>query len=92
MRSAHVSKLAILVLKALCARKSEKHDQFGRCQARDSTLEQEIQKLNCNILIPVECLELIIHEMFWTHWNLSPLWSFYGLAASGSETEYTGCF
>jgi hypothetical protein len=26
--------------------------------------------------------------MFWTHWNLSALQSFYGLAASGSETEY----
>jgi hypothetical protein len=26
--------------------------------------------------------------MFWTHWNLSALRSFYGLAASGLETEY----
>jgi hypothetical protein len=26
--------------------------------------------------------------MFWTHWNLSALRSFYGLAASASETEY----
>jgi hypothetical protein len=24
--------------------------------------------------------------MFWTHWNLSALRSFYGLAASGSES------
>jgi hypothetical protein len=35
------------------------------------------------------CLQLIIHEKFWTHWNLSALRPFYGLAASGSETEYT---
>jgi hypothetical protein len=27
--------------------------------------------------------------MFWTHWNLPVLRSFYDLAASGSETEYT---
>jgi hypothetical protein len=27
--------------------------------------------------------------MFWTHWNLSALRSFYGLAASASQTEYT---
>jgi hypothetical protein len=27
--------------------------------------------------------------MFWTHWNLSALPSFYGLAASDSETEYS---
>jgi hypothetical protein len=27
--------------------------------------------------------------MFWTHWNLLALRSFYGLAASGSETEYS---
>jgi hypothetical protein len=27
------------------------------------------------------------HEMFWTHWDLSALRSFYGLAALGSETE-----
>jgi hypothetical protein len=26
--------------------------------------------------------------MFWTHWNLSALRSFYGLAASASQTEY----
>jgi hypothetical protein len=30
-----------------------------------------------------------IHKMFWTHWNLSARRSFYGLAASVSETEYT---
>jgi hypothetical protein len=27
--------------------------------------------------------------MFWTHWNLSALRSFYGLAASASQTEYS---
>jgi hypothetical protein len=49
--------------------------------------------LNCNILIPVEWPRLLIiyemFEMFWRHWNLSALGSFYGLPASGSETEYT---
>jgi hypothetical protein len=45
--------------------------------------------LNCNILIPVEWPRLLIYEMFWRHWNLSALGSFYGLAASRSETEYT---
>jgi hypothetical protein len=28
------------------------------------------------------------HEIFWTHWNLSALRLFYGLAASDSETEF----
>jgi hypothetical protein len=27
--------------------------------------------------------------MLWIHWNLSALRSFYSLAASGSETEYS---
>jgi hypothetical protein len=27
--------------------------------------------------------------MFWTHWNLSALRSFYGLAASASQTEFS---
>jgi hypothetical protein len=26
--------------------------------------------------------------MFWTHWNLSALRSFYGLDASASQTEF----
>jgi hypothetical protein len=43
--------------------------------------------LKCNVLISVEWPRLlIIQEMFWTHWNLSALGSFYGLAASDSET------
>jgi hypothetical protein len=31
---------------------------------------------------------LIFQEMFWMHWDLSALGSFYGLAASDSETMY----
>jgi hypothetical protein len=36
--------------------------------------------------INVSAYNYYIHEMFWTHWNLSALRSFYGLAASGSES------